>query len=68
MRVVRGRVVRGAVVVDEPLPDGSDVAVVVSGAAEPFELDDGGIAELCASIEQADRGAVLPLEQVLGER
>jgi hypothetical protein len=68
MRVVRGRVEDGRVVVDEPLPEGAEVTVVVAAGDESFDLDEEQIAELRASIDEADRGELVPLDVVLSGR
>ena len=69
MRVVHGRVEQGHVVLDEPLPEGAEVAVVVAAAGDAgFELDEQQVAELRASIEEADRGELVPLDEVLKPR
>ena len=66
MKVVHGRVEHGHVVVDEPLPEGTEVTVVVAAAGdEAFDLDEEQIAALRESIEQADRGELVPLDEVL---
>jgi exonuclease VII small subunit len=68
MRVVHGRVEQGHVVLDESLPEGSDVAVIVAAGDEAFDLDEQQVAELRASIEEADRGEFVPLDDVLKSR
>jgi hypothetical protein len=68
MRVVHGRVEQGHVVLDESLPEGSDVAVIVAAGDEAFDLDEQHVAELRASIEEADRGEFVPLDDVLKSR
>jgi hypothetical protein len=65
MKVVHGRVEHGQVVVDEPLPEGAEVTIVVAAGDDGFDLDEEQIAALRESIEQADRGELLPLEDVL---
>jgi hypothetical protein len=67
MRVVHGRVEQGHVVLDESLPEGTDVAVVVA-ADDGFDLDEQQVASLRASIEEADRGELVPLDEVLRSR
>jgi hypothetical protein len=67
MRVVHGRVEQGHVVLDESLPEGTDVAVVVA-ADDGFDLDEQQVAALRASIEEADRGELVPLDEVLRSR
>jgi hypothetical protein len=68
MKVVRGRVEDGRVVVDEPLPEGTEVTVVVASGDESFDLSEEQIAELRASMDEADRGELVPLDVVLGGR
>ncbi len=68
MRVVHGRVEDGRVVVDESLPDGTEVTVVVTSAGDTFDLDEEQIAVLRESLDEADRGELLPLDVVLGKR
>jgi hypothetical protein len=45
MKVVRGWVEQGRVVGDEPLPEGANVAIIVS-ADDAFDLDDEQVAAL----------------------
>jgi hypothetical protein len=66
MRVTSGKVVSGRIVVEgEPLPDGSIVTVLAREADESFELDATAEAELLLSIAEADRGELIPAEDVL---
>jgi hypothetical protein len=66
MRITPGRVIGGQVVVEgEPLPDGAMVTVLSREGDETFELDADAEAELLESIAQADRGELIPAEQVL---
>jgi hypothetical protein len=66
MRVTSGRVVSGRVVVEsEPLPEGSIVTILSREADETFHLDEPAEHELLQSIAQADRGEVIPAEEVL---
>lgn len=66
MRVTSGEVVSGRIIVEgEPLPEGSVVTVLASDADETFELDAAAEAALLESIAQAERGRVVPAEQVL---
>jgi hypothetical protein len=66
MRVTSGKVVSGKIVVEgEPLPEGSVVTILAGDADEAFELDAATEAALLESIAQADRGQVIPSEQVL---
>jgi hypothetical protein len=67
MKVVHGRVEHGHVVVDEPLPEGTEVTVVVAGD-EIFDLDEEQIAALRASIDEANRGELVSVDEVLSGR
>jgi hypothetical protein len=83
MKTVTGRVVGNTVILDEPLPDGAIVEVVVSEwtarspapeyaapmceADEVIAFDDDTIAELRARCSEADLGAFVPVEEVLAE-
>jgi len=64
MRVVHGRVTAGRVELDEALPDGIEVAVVV-GAEEPFDLEEDQIRELEESLAEAERGEIVSAADVL---
>ncbi|MCL2779869.1 MAG: hypothetical protein FWD73_17900 [Polyangiaceae bacterium] len=65
MRIVHGRVTAGHVELDEVLPDGIEVAVVVGASNEPFDLDEDQIRELEESLAEADRGEVVPAAPVI---
>jgi hypothetical protein len=66
MRIASGRVVEGKVEVEgEPLPDGMIVTLLARDSDEPFEVDPALKAELLASIAEADRGKLIPAEEVL---
>lgn len=66
MRITPGRVVSGQIVVEgEPLPDGVLVTILSREADETFELDEAAEAELLESIAEADRGELIPAEEVL---
>ena len=66
MRVTSGKVVSGQIVVEgEPLPDGAVVTVLAREADESFELDAASEAELLLSLAEADRGELIPAEDVL---
>jgi hypothetical protein len=66
MRVTSGKVVSGHIVVEgEPLPNGSTVTVLAREADESFELDATAEAELLLSLAEADRGELIPAEEVL---
>ena len=56
----------GRIIVEgEPLPDGSVVIVLARGVDESFELDAAAEAELLLSLAEADRGELIPAEDVL---
>ena len=66
MRVTAGKVVSGQIIVEgEPLPDGSIVTVLARDIDESFELDATAEAELLLSLAEADRGELIPAEEVL---
>jgi hypothetical protein len=66
MRVTSGKVVSGQIVLEgEPLPDGAVVTVLAREADESFELDPAAEAELMLSLAEADRGELIPAEDVL---
>ncbi|HEY0143781.1 MAG TPA: hypothetical protein VGF48_23035 [Thermoanaerobaculia bacterium] len=66
MRVTSGKVVAGGIVVEgEPLPDGTVVTVLAREANESFELDAAAEAEMLLSLAEADRGELIPAEEVL---
>ncbi len=68
MRRVRGKVVGGKVVLEEPLPEGAEVVVLVHDAGEE-ELDatDAEWDELVGGIAQLPRGQVVSVEDLLAE-
>ena len=66
MRVTSGKVVSGQIVMEgEPLPDGAIVTVLARDVDETFELDHASEAELLLSLAEADRGELIPAEDVL---
>lgn len=65
MRLVAGKVEGGRVVVEEPLPEGVEVAVVAPDGEEGFDLDESQVRALMDSLEEADRGELVPAEQVI---
>lgn len=68
MRVARGRVVSGKVVVEgDPLVEGATVTVLAPENGETFELNSEEEAALLASIEEAERGDVVDGEELLRE-
>jgi hypothetical protein len=66
MRATTGKVVEGKVVVEGlPLEEGAVVTVLASEAEEAFSLSPEEEAELLLSIEEADRGETVSLEEAL---
>jgi hypothetical protein len=66
MRVTSGKVVAGQIVLEgEPLPDGAVVTVLARDSDESFELDAAAEADLLLSLAEADRGELIPAEEVL---
>lgn len=66
MRVTSGKVVGGRVEIEgDPLPEGAAVTILSREADETFELDQAAERELLASIAEADRGELIPAEEVL---
>jgi hypothetical protein len=66
MRVTSGRVVSGQIVVEgEPLRDGSLVTVLAREPDESFELNAADEADLLLSLAEADRGELIPAEEVM---
>lgn len=66
MRVTSGKVVAGQIVVEgEPVPDGAVVTVLARDVDESFELDASAEAELLESLAEADRGELIPAQEVL---
>ena len=68
MTIVTGKVVNGRIEVEDvELPEGLEVAVYYSGDESEVHLTPEELAELDASIAEADRGGGIPAEQVLRE-
>jgi hypothetical protein len=66
MQITSGIVVAGQIVIEgEPLPEGAVVIVIVRDAEESFELDAASEAELLLALAEADRGELIPAEEVL---
>ena len=65
MRITRGKVVGGQIVVEgEPLKEGSAVTILFPEEGT-FELSDADEAALLAAIAEADRGEALNADDVL---
>jgi hypothetical protein len=66
MRVARGKVVDGRVVLEgEPLPEGSNVTVFVEDDAEGFHLDEASLRELLEAKAHVERGNFVAADDVL---
>jgi hypothetical protein len=66
MHVTSGKVIGGQIVIDgEPLREGSVVTVIARDEDETFDLDAAAEADLLLSLEEADRGELIPAEVVL---
>jgi|CXWL01.1.fsa_nt_gi predicted transcriptional regulator len=63
MRVARGKVIGNTVVLEEALPEGSDVTVMVDEAAGVY-VDKETEAELAEAIAEADRGELVDAAEV----
>jgi hypothetical protein len=66
MRITSGKVVSGHIVIEgEQFPDGAVVTVLGREGDETFELDAAAEAELLESIAEAERGELIPADEVL---
>jgi hypothetical protein len=66
MKVITGKVVAGRIVVEgEPLEEGSTVTVLAPERDETFVLDSQAETALLDAMAEADRGEVIPGEQLL---
>lgn len=66
MKIATGKVIGGKVVVDgAPLEEGTSVTVLARDDDRGFTLSPEEEAELLLSIAEADRGEVIPAEEVL---
>jgi predicted transcriptional regulator len=65
MKVARGKVVKGSIVVDDPeIKDGTDVFILTREREEEVELSSEELAELEAGIAEANRGDMIPGEEL----
>lgn len=65
MKVTRGKVVKGSIIVDDPeIEDGTDVFILTREREEEVELSAEELAELEAGIAEADRGDMIPGEEL----
>ena len=61
MRVATGTVVNGTVIVDDPeFKDGTDVFILTREREDEVHLSPEDLAELEAGIAEADRGEMIP--------
>jgi hypothetical protein len=67
MRVVKGTVVGNTVVLEEALPEGLAVDVLVRDQEEDFVLTEALRVELRAAAAAAQRGETVELDQALAE-
>ena len=68
MTIVTGKVVNGRIEVqDVELPEGTEVTVYYSGGEPEIHLTPEQLAELDEAIAEADRGELIPAEDVLRE-
>ena len=65
MKVARGRVVKGTIVVDDPeLKDGTDVFILTREREDEPRLSADELAELEAGIAEADKGDMIPGDEL----
>ena len=64
MKVIKGKVVSGKIVVEESLPEGATVTVLAP-EGDVFTLTSDEETALLAAISEADRGEVVEAESVL---
>jgi hypothetical protein len=68
VRIVRGKVIKGQVVLEgEPLPEGSTVTVFAEDDEAGFRLDEDSIRELLEAQAETRRGNFVSAEDVLRE-
>jgi hypothetical protein len=67
MRVASGKVVGGRVELEGDLPEGAAVTVLARDGDETFEADPEIEKVLLEAIAQCERGATLPMSQILRE-
>jgi hypothetical protein len=66
MRITLGKVVAGHVILEgEPLPDGISVTILSREPNERFEFTAEMNAEFLESLAEADRGELVPADEVL---
>lgn len=68
MRITKGKVISGKVVVEgEPLDEGAVVTILSAESDETFGLAAEGERALLASMGEAERGETVSGEEILGE-
>ena len=67
MRIASGRVVGGRVELEGELPEGASVTVIAPEGDETFEADAETEEQLLEAIRQCERGATVPLNELLRE-
>ncbi len=65
MQLATGTVVRGKIVIDGDLPEGSVVTILARETDETFEVPADLEPELLASIAEADRGETLSADELI---
>lgn len=66
MKIVTGKIVAGQVVVEDmPFDEGAIVTVISGDGGHSFELTPEQEMEMLLSLEQADRGDVVPATDLL---
>ncbi|WP_092274289.1 MULTISPECIES: hypothetical protein [unclassified Duganella] len=66
MKIVTGKIVAGQVVVEDmPFDEGATVTVFSRDGSESFELTPEQEAEMQLSLEEADRGDLVPAADLL---
>ena len=67
MQIASGRVVGGRIELETELPEGAAVTVIAAEGDETFEVDAAAEAELLDAIQECERGAAIPLSDLLRE-
>jgi hypothetical protein len=67
MQIASGRVVGGRVELESELPEGATVTVLAHEGDGTFEADEETERQLLQAIAQCERGATLPLTDLLRE-
>lgn len=65
MKIATGTVVKGTIIVDDPeFKDGTDVFILTREREEEVHLSPEELAELEAGIAEADRGEMIPGDEL----